>query len=167
MSAPHGGTLVNRIVEGKERDTLVAKAGGLPAIAVDPWALSDIEMIAIGGFSPLEGFLGKADYESVVHKRRLANGLVWTIPVTLAVDAKTADGLQTGSDVALTNNGQVVAILHLQERYEPDKALSFTGQTPGNGQKVLHGLGRHKTTVGEIAVKTQADADTTCEPVKE
>ena len=121
MIDPHGGTLINRIVTEKERDALLAGAPKLPRIDLDPWAVSDVEMIAIGGFSPLEGFMGKADYESVVKNRRLANGLVWTIPVTLAVSAEQAKGLR--GDVALWANGTVAAILHLQDAYTPDKQL--------------------------------------------
>jgi sulfate adenylyltransferase len=121
MIVPHGGTLVNRIVEGKERDALLAKAAALPKIELDAWSLSDVEMIAIGGFSPLEGFMAKADYESVVSRRRLANNLVWTIPVTLAVGAEQAKGLK--GDAALTSNGTVVAILHVEEAYTPDKSV--------------------------------------------
>ena len=117
--APHGGTLVNRIVTASERDALLAKAAALPAVELDAWALSDVEMIGIGGFSPLDGFLSRADYESVVANRRLKNGLVWTIPVTLAVSREQAQGL--AGDVALTANGSVVAILHLEDAYTPDK----------------------------------------------
>ncbi|OGX28629.1 MAG: sulfate adenylyltransferase [Omnitrophica WOR_2 bacterium RIFCSPHIGHO2_02_FULL_67_20] len=119
LIAPHGGTLVNRIVDGKEREALLATASKRPAIELDAWGLSDVEMLAIGGFSPLEGFLTKRDYESVVTSRRLSGGLVWTIPVALAVSAEQAKGLS--GDVALTANGAVVAILHLEETYRPDK----------------------------------------------
>src|SRR3989338_5074188 len=119
MIQPHGGTLVNRIVEGKEREVLLAKAGRLPTLALDPWALSDVEMLAIGGVSPLEGFMARADYDRVVADRRLKNGLVWTIPVTLAAGREQAQGLK--GDVALTANGTIVAILHLEEAYAPDK----------------------------------------------
>ncbi len=119
LIAPHGGTLVNRIVEGKEREAWLAKAPNLPVIELDAWGLSDVEMLAIGGFSPLEGFLTKRDYESVVASRRLSGGLVWTIPVTLAVSAEEARGLS--GDVSLTANGTVVAILHVEETYRPDK----------------------------------------------
>lgn len=121
MIAPHGGTLVNRIVEGNEREALLAGAAKLPAIELDAWALSDIEMLAIGGFSPLEGFMAKADYDSVVTQRHLKNGLVWTIPVTLAVSSEQAKGLK--GDIALTANGSVVAVLHLTQTYTPDTAL--------------------------------------------
>ena len=99
MIAPHGGTLVNCIVDGRERDALVAKVERLPQIELDAWALSDVEMIGIGGFSPLDGFMTRADYESVVRHRRLKHGLVWTIPVTLAVTKAQAQGLK--GDVAL------------------------------------------------------------------
>jgi sulfate adenylyltransferase len=119
MVDPHGGRLVNRIVDGKVRETLLAAADRLPKVELDAWALSDVEMIAIGGFSPLEGFMGRSDYESVVNDQRLKSGLVWTIPVTLAVGAEQAKGLR--GDVALTSNGVVVAILHLEEAYTPDK----------------------------------------------
>ncbi|PIQ83342.1 MAG: sulfate adenylyltransferase [Candidatus Omnitrophica bacterium CG11_big_fil_rev_8_21_14_0_20_63_9] len=119
MIAPHGGTLVNRIIEGGERDALLKSAQRLPKLELDAWGLSDVEMIAIGGFSPLTGFLGKADYESVVTKRRLANGLVWTIPVTLAVPAAQAQALK--GDVALTSGGTIIAVLHQAEAYAPDK----------------------------------------------
>ena len=122
MIAPHGGTLVNRIVEGQERATLLTKAAHLPAVELDAWALSDVEMIAIGGFSPLDGFLTQADYQSVVVNRRLKSGLVWTIPVTFAVSRAQADALKPKTDVALTSNGMVVAVLHLDDRYTPDKA---------------------------------------------
>ncbi len=119
MSTPHGGTLIHRVVEGKERETLLAKTTKAPAIELDAWTLSDVEMIGIGGFSPLEGFMGQADYNAVVTQRRLKSGLVWTIPVTLAVSRDQAKGL-TG-DVALTSSGTIVAVLHVEEAYMPDK----------------------------------------------
>jgi sulfate adenylyltransferase len=113
--------LVNRIVEGREREALLAKAAALPQVELDAWALSDVEMIAIGGFSPLEGFMGRNDYESVVKDRRLQLGLVWTIPVTLAVSREQVSG--SCGDLALTSGGVVVAVLHVQETYTPDKSL--------------------------------------------
>ncbi len=119
--APHGGKLVNRILEGRERESLLAKAGSLPKIELDAWSLSDIEMIGIGGFSPLEGFMGRQDYEGVVKNCRLANGLVWSIPVTLAVDDATAKTVKSGAEVALVKGGSVVAILHISDVYQPDK----------------------------------------------
>jgi sulfate adenylyltransferase len=117
--APHGGTLVNRIVEGPERQQLLDRAATLPSIELDAWGLSDVEMIGIGGFSPLQGFLTRADYDSVVEKRRLRNGLVWSIPVTLPVSKQQAAAVK--DEAALTSGGSIVAILHVEDKYEPDK----------------------------------------------
>ncbi|HEX9779659.1 MAG TPA: sulfate adenylyltransferase [bacterium] len=122
MIEPHGGTLINRIVTGKDREFLLAKASKAPAVELDGWALSDVEMIAIGGFSPLTGFLAKRDYESVLAKGRLAGGLVWTIPVTLAVNRDEGDRLRGAREVALRAGGEIVAVLHLEDLYTPDKA---------------------------------------------
>ncbi len=126
MIAAHGGTLINGIVDGKERDALLARAAGLPTVELDAWGLSDVEMIAIGGFSPLQGFMTQADYQGVVTNRRLVDGLIWTIPVTLAVTRVQAAALK--GDIALTTNGGVVAILHLEDAYAPDsdRRLSST-----------------------------------------
>jgi len=123
MISPHGGTLINRIVEAKERERLLARVGSMPKLHLDAWMVSDVEMIAIGALSPLEGFMTRRDYDAVVKDCRLSNGLIFPIPVTLAVDRQTATALNPGTDVALAHDGQIVAILHLEDRYEPDKAL--------------------------------------------
>ena len=70
--------------------SLFKEAETLNSISVDNWTLSDLDLIAVGAFSPLTGFLGEEDYRSVVDGMRLSNGLVWSIPVTLAVDEQTA-----------------------------------------------------------------------------
>ncbi len=148
MIAPHGGTLITRLVEGTERERWLAKAGSLPSVSVDSWALSDIEMLAIGGFSPLAGFMTRRDYDAVVKDRRLANGLIWTIPVTLAVDDATAQALKPSSDVALTSNGSVAAVLHLEDVYKPDKSVEaqqiFKTTDPSHpGVRRLAGIGEY------------------------
>lgn len=120
--APHGGQLINRLVTGTLRDELLAKARTLPAIQLDERAQSDVEMIAVGAFSPLRGFLGEKDYHSVVEHMRLANGLPWSIPVALQVSRSQADSLKEGTEVALTDErGGVLAILELAERYIPNR----------------------------------------------
>ncbi len=83
LIAPHGGKLVNRVVEGAAAGSLANEAKGLAQIALSPREAFDLEMIAIGAFSPLTGFMGKADFEGVCKEMRLANGTVWPIPVTL------------------------------------------------------------------------------------
>jgi sulfate adenylyltransferase len=119
---PHGGVLVNRIAEGKEKERLKNKVGGMEQIHLNSREISDLEMIAIGAFSPLEGFMGRQDYLSTLDFMRLANGLPWTIPVTLSVTKKEADKLKEGKDVALLNqDGNILGCLHLKEKYEFDK----------------------------------------------
>ncbi len=120
--AAHGGKLINRIVEGSERESLLAKAASLPKITLNSREMSDLDMIACGALSPLEGFMSQKDYDSVVEKMRLANGVVWSIPVNLAVKKEVADQYKIGSEVALLNaEGTVLAILELEEKYEPNK----------------------------------------------
>jgi sulfate adenylyltransferase/3'-phosphoadenosine 5'-phosphosulfate synthase len=120
--APHGGQLINRLVTGTHRDELLAKARTLPTLQLDERAQSDVEMIAVGAFSPLRGFLDEKDYHSVVEHMRLANGLPWSIPVALQVSRSQADQLKEGSEVALTDErGVVLAIMELAERYIPNR----------------------------------------------
>ena len=120
--AAHGGMLVNRWAPDEDRRRWLAEAGKLPSIRLNRREVSDLEMIAVGAFSPLEGFLGEADHESVVARMRLASGLPWSIPVTLAVSADEAERLSPGTDVALLEDGgRPLAILHLAEKYRPDK----------------------------------------------
>ena len=120
--APHGGTLVNRLVEGHERERLTEALPNLPAITLDDRGQSDLELIATGGFSPLEGFMMRADYEAVVEDMRLANGLVWPLPVTLSATAEQAAKLREGEDVALrAPDGTALGVLHLEEKFPHNK----------------------------------------------
>ena len=122
-SVPHGGTLINRALEGPERDAALDRAGGLPRVTLGSVALSDLELIGNGAFSPLTGFMGEADYRGVLDGMRLASGLPWSIPVTLAVSADDADRLAIGGDVALVDaDERIVGILELAEKYRYDKA---------------------------------------------
>lgn len=119
---PYGGTLINRIAEGKERDLFLERGPSLPSITLNRREISDLEMIATGGFSPLQGFMTKSDYENVVDNKRLANGLPWTIPVTLSVSLSQADQLKLDTDIALLNEEkEIIGILHLEEKYSFDK----------------------------------------------
>lgn len=119
---PHGGTLINRLTSGADADKLWERALAAPHIALSEVSLSDLELIATGILSPLMGFMGRADYKSVVEHMHLTNGLPWTIPVTLPVDVDTADRLQIGRDVALTDaSGKVIGLLELTEKFSYDK----------------------------------------------
>lgn len=120
--APHGGKLINRIAKDAQKKELEDKASSLKKVSLTARLLSDVEMISVGAFSPLEGFMKRDDYESVVRNRRLKNGLVWTIPVTLAAEKEEANSLKEGEDIALLNSyGRIMAILHLEEKFPFDK----------------------------------------------
>src|SRR5512142_2393483 len=93
---PHGGTLVNRVLDGDAAQAARERATSLDTILLSDVNLADLEMIANGSLSPLTGFMEQADYHSVVDHMRLSNGLPWTIPVTLAVDDERARQLRIG-----------------------------------------------------------------------
>ncbi|MBI5048405.1 MAG: sulfate adenylyltransferase [Deltaproteobacteria bacterium] len=119
---PHGGKLVNRILEGKEREAFADKAQKLKKVAINDREVSDLEMIAIGAFSPLEGFMKKDDYHNVMDNMKLSNGLPWTIPITLSVTKDEAKNLKEGEDVSLVNkDGEMLAVLHIDEKFNHDK----------------------------------------------
>ncbi|MEW6087340.1 MAG: sulfate adenylyltransferase [bacterium] len=130
MIHPHGGKLISRVIIGDEKKELEKKSKHLKKIHLTPREISDLEMIAIGGFSPLEGFMGKKDYENVINNNRMSSGLPWTIPITLAVTKEEADSVKEGEDAALVENKEhgaegmeqrVLAILRLEEKYNYDK----------------------------------------------
>ena len=117
---PHGGNLVNRITK--------ADPTGLYSITITEDLANDVENIADGIFSPLEGFLGQQDFENVVSKGRLANDLAWTIPTVLDVDQDTASKMKESGDVLLKNpQGVGVAILHVDETFTFDKEKTAKG----------------------------------------
>jgi len=120
-SVPHGGTLVNRFASPQEAERLVAEAVSLPHIDLSARELSDVEMLAIGGYSPLTGFMGEADYRSVVDSMRLSSGLPWTIPVTLSLHAGREGKVCLDHRLALHYEGEPVAVLDVQEVYRHDK----------------------------------------------
>lgn len=121
--APHGGHLVQRLAAAAERQEFLAQAEQLPRVQLDERALSDLIMIAIGGFSPLTGFMEQSDYEPVVTEMRLANGLPWSIPVTLSVSEAVAEPLKEGSWVRLDDAaGRFVGVLELTQKYRYNKA---------------------------------------------
>ena len=114
---PHGGQLVDR-TGAKENASGVAAE-----ITLTPHQQCDLEMIAVGAMSPLEGFMGEADYNSVCDNIALANGVAWPIPITCAVDDATADKVNAGDRVALTDDaGRLLGYMNVTEKYKQDKA---------------------------------------------
>lgn len=122
---PHGGKLVNRIATEPEKQILKEKiiSGEIKSISLNKRQTSNLVMLATGGFSPLEGFMSKSNYESVVNNMRLSNGLVFPIPITLAIN-KDNDKLKTGETVGLKDESKkILGILELTEKYNYDKEL--------------------------------------------
>ncbi|MGH7576477.1 MAG: sulfate adenylyltransferase [Longimicrobiales bacterium] len=119
---PYGGKLVDRRVNEDALGEAKRRAAELPRVVVTSHTLSDLYLIAVGGYSPLEGFMGRADYESVVESMKLANGLPWSVPVTLAVSAEQAAALAIGDEVALVDDdGEPAALLRVHEKYGWDR----------------------------------------------
>ncbi len=125
--APHGGTLVDRTLTGSARDETLGRAQGLPRLELSERNLADLECLATGVYSPLEGFVSEADYRSIVDTMRLANGTVWSIPITLQVGEDAAGQVPVGQEVALTAGGEILAVLNVTDVYRPDQIREAEG----------------------------------------
>ena len=122
MIQPHGGKLIDRTLEGKRKDAALAAAGRMPRLTVDAETVSDLENIATGVYSPLQGFLGEADFKSVLAGSRLSSDVPWTVPIVLDADEAAAGKLKIGDEVLLAaEDGRPVAVLHLEEKYGYDR----------------------------------------------
>ncbi len=136
LIAPHGGTLVNRIVGEARKAALTTEAKALPAITLSAKQACDLEMIAIGAFSPLTGFVGPDDFASICKHMRLSdkrsewggagNNAPWPIPITLAVDEKVKATLKEGHKAALKHSdGTLLAVIDIKAIYPHDKKLEI------------------------------------------
>ena len=126
LNTPYGGTLVNLIVSDARAAEMKNAAKDHAAITLDERGLCDLELLATGAFSPLRTFMGKADYDRVVKEQRLADGTLWPLPVTLPVTP--AEGIAAGKTLALRDvYGNLLAFLHVDEVYAPDKAAEAVG----------------------------------------
>ena len=120
LIAPYGGALVNLLVPPDEREELRAYAGRLPSAQLSDRTVCDLEALAVGGFSPLDRFLGKEDYARVLEEMRLADGRLWPIPITLPLDPTD---VRLDGEVALRDaKNNILATLTIEEAYERDKA---------------------------------------------
>ena len=120
----HGGPLVELLVRRSEADALRERAASLPVARLSSRSLSDLELLAVGGYSPLEGFMTQADYRSVVTDMHLASGLPWPMPITLAVSTAEADSIAEGSEIALSHeNGTLLATMQVEQKFGYDKRL--------------------------------------------
>ncbi|TME01048.1 MAG: sulfate adenylyltransferase [Chloroflexi bacterium] len=124
LIAPHGGELILNIVGEAERAEWQDRAKSLPWVVVGSRQLADLEMLAIGTYSPLTGFMTQSDYVSVVQDMHLSNGLPWSLPITLSVTSEQASNLREGSQIALVDaEGALQAVMLLLEKYRYDKRL--------------------------------------------
>ncbi|MFD1137954.1 sulfate adenylyltransferase [Paenibacillus urinalis] len=150
---PHGGTLVNRIVTGAERAERLKQAKELRQLPITKWTISDLDLIGVGAFSPLTGFLNEEDYLSVVNNMRLANGTVWSIPITLDVNPEYAASFEIGEAIALVGqeDGVIYGTLTVESVYEADHDAEATKVYKTNDKEhpgVKKLFERHTTYVG-------------------
>lgn len=156
MIQPHGGKLVHRVLDGDRKSALLDRAPALPRLRLNPELVSDVENIALGVYSPLEGFLGREDLRNVLADMRLANDLPWTIPIVLDVPAATADGLAEGAEVLLTDEAdEPVALLTLREKHRFDRAAA-AGKVFGTADPKHPGVAR-MTAMNEVLLDGTVD----------
>jgi sulfate adenylyltransferase len=125
LVSPHGGgELLPLLLLGNELTAERARASALPKVKITSREKGDLVMMGIGGFTPLQGFMSHADWESVCADMTMSNGLFWPIPITLSTDRATADSIKTGSSVALLDpdDGSILATMMVNEKYTIDKA---------------------------------------------
>ena len=122
LISPHGGTLIDLVVDAGRATELKEASRDWPSWDLTPRQLCDFELLVSGAFSPLCGFLGKADYEHVVSDMRLADGTLWPMPVTLDVSDALAEKLSPGSPLALRDaEGVMLGVLHVEDVWQPDR----------------------------------------------
>jgi len=144
---PYGGTLVDRLASAGEREAIRAEAAGLPSLRIPERIMSDLYLIAVGALSPLEGFMGAREYESVLEHMTLPDGLPWSIPVVLPASPDEAGGFDAGDRIALVApDGELAAILEVTEIFDRDLARETrlvyrTEDTAHPGVAAVHAMG--------------------------
>jgi len=135
---PHGGRgLVCSLLQGAERQAELDKAKGMKKIQISARAKGDLIMMGIGGFSPLDGFMTRADWQGVCENFQMADGTFWPVPITLDVNKADADAISVGDEVALERNGEIFATMKIAEKYEmteADKKWECEKVFKGNGE---------------------------------
>lgn len=123
---PHGGGALKSLLAPQDaRADMLAKAQELQKIPMTSRELSDLFMLGMGAYTPLDGFMGEADWRGVCTDMKLASGLFWPIPITLSASKEIADAISAGSDVALTDGetGEIMGVMRVEEKYVIDKTL--------------------------------------------
>ncbi|HEY9197902.1 MAG TPA: bifunctional sulfate adenylyltransferase/adenylylsulfate kinase [Gammaproteobacteria bacterium] len=120
--SPHGGDLVNLLVDSERTEQIKQASREFLSLTLTQRQACDLELLLNGGFSPLRGFMGQADYEAVVQRMELADGTLWPIPIVLDIPTKLAEKLKPGTTLALRDaEGFMPAVLTVQEVWQPDK----------------------------------------------
>ncbi len=125
LISPHGSKVLKPLMlEGKAREEELKKAQGLPKVSMTSRETSDLIMLGIGAFTPLDGFMGRDDWKGICSEFKMKSGLFWPIPITLSTSKSVADGLKTGSEVALVDEetSEIMGTMKLTEKYSIDKA---------------------------------------------
>jgi len=119
---PYGGRLINLVVGADERDDLIRHANGLKSLQLSARSLCDLELLAVGAFSPVDRFMGEADYRHILEEMRLADGTVFPVPITLPIEI--GSGINVGKDIALRDGkNDLIAVLTIEEIYGWDPRL--------------------------------------------
>jgi sulfate adenylyltransferase len=140
VSKPHGGTLINRWEPTYDYKNIEKE------IEIDFMALSDLELIGVGAYSPIEGFMEQNDYESVVKAMRLADGTVWSIPIALPISEETAQNIKVGDEARLVFDHETYGVITVSDIYRPDKTFEAenvyrTAEEAHPGVKKLYSRG--------------------------
>ncbi len=122
---PHGSDeLMTLLLEGDALAAEQTRAAEMPQVSITSRETGDLIMLGIGGFTPLTGFMGKADWQGVCADMKMANGIFWPIPITMSVDQETADSLNDGDEIALiAENGDLMATMKVEEKYTIDRGF--------------------------------------------
>lgn len=154
----HGGKLMNLLVSEEQAETLKKIAMNLPDIALNERQLCDFELIATGALSPLEGFMTRSDYESVLDRMRLQNDLLWPVPICLDISETSARSLEAGQSAAIRDpEGYLLAIMHIEDLWPVDKSkeaqLVFGTEDPNHpGVNYLVNMVREVYVGGRLEV---------------
>lgn len=155
LALPHGGRLIARVLSGERREEALRGLPGLPQLALSEDKACQVDNIATGTYSPLEGFMTRDDLASVLDRKRLASDVPWTIPIVLDADPRVAETYREGQDIALTCNGRSVGILHLEEKYAYDKE-EFGRQVYGTVDPSHPGI-RRLSAMGDVLLAGEVD----------
>ena len=119
LISPYGGKLIDLMVKGEERKELIEKSNRLPSIQISTRSLNDLELLATGAFSPIDRFMGKADYERVLTEMRTSDGTLFPIPITLPVDE--SDLPSWSEQITLSDSrNNTLAVMQIEEVYHYD-----------------------------------------------